>query len=89
MDFGITGVAAITALSWLLGQGIKLSPLNRCWIPLICGVFGGLLGILGLYTMAGFPAEDPITAAAMGVVSGLAATGVHQACKQIKKGSDP
>ena len=31
-----------------------------------------------------FPAYDPITAAAVGVVSGFAATGVHQVYKQIK-----
>lgn len=85
MDFGITGVAAITALSYLLGHAVKLSPLNNKWIPLICGIFGGVLGILGLFTISGFPAHDPITAIAVGVVSGLAATGTHQICKQIKK----
>ncbi len=82
--FGITGVAAITALCFLAGQALKLSPLNKKWIPLISGVLGGGLGVLGLYVMAEFPASDPITAAGIGVVSGLAATGVHQACKQIK-----
>ena len=34
--------------------------------------------------MPEFPANDIITAAAVGVVSGFAATGVHQAYKQIK-----
>lgn len=86
MDFGITGVAAITVLCYLLGQAIKLSPVRDKWIPLICGLFGGILGVVGYYVMAGFPAADPLTAAAVGVVSGLAATGVHQVCKQIRKG---
>lgn len=85
IDFGITGIAAITVLCFLLGQGIKLSPLNKCWIPVICGIFGGLLGIAGMYIIDNFPATDLITAAAVGVVSGLAATGIHQIGKQIKK----
>ena len=85
MNIGITGVAAITALSGLLGQAVKLSPLGNKWIPLICGIFGGILGVVGLYTMPGFPASDPITAASVGGAAGLAATGAHQACKQIKE----
>ena len=32
-----------------------------------------------------YPAGDPITAAAVGIVSGLAATGLHQAAKQLGK----
>ena len=32
-----------------------------------------------------YPAGDPITAAAVGIVSGLAATGLHQAAKQLSK----
>ena len=35
--------------------------------------------------MPEFPAADPITAAAVGVVSGLAATGINQAVKQLGK----
>jgi hypothetical protein len=86
MDFGITGVAAITVLCYLLGQAVKASPLNSKWIPLICGGFGSILGVAGMYVMTQFPASDPITAAAIGAVSGLAATGAHQVCKQIKNG---
>ena len=33
-----------------------------------------------------FPAGDPITAIAVGIVSGLAATGINQAVKQLSKG---
>ena len=43
---------------------------------------GSPLGVAGLYIMPGFPAGDAITAAAIGVVSGLAATGAQQAVKQ-------
>lgn len=85
MELGITGVAAITALCALLGQGLKLSPLSNKWIPLILGILGGILGVVGMFVTPSFPASDPITAAAVGVVSGLAATGAHQVCKQLKK----
>ena len=44
---------------------------------------GGLLGIPGMMFMPDFPATDYMTAVAIGIVSGLAATGVNQAMKQI------
>ena len=44
-----------------------------------------MLGIVALYIgVPEFPATDPITAAAVGVVSGLAATGADQIAKQVK-----
>ena len=54
----------------------------------MCAVLGGILGAVGLYIMPGFPAGDAITAAAIGVVSGLAATGAQQAVKQLCTGPD-
>ena len=47
---------------------------------------GGALGLVGLYTMADFPAHDALNAAAIGIVSGLAATGSHELIKQITGG---
>ena len=44
---------------------------------------GGVLGVAGMFLMADFPAGDVLTAAAVGIVSGLAATGVNQAGKQL------
>lgn len=85
MDFGIAGVAAITALAYLIGQGVKASGIANKWIPVICGIVGLVLGIVALYIMPDFPADDPITAAAIGAVSGFAATGIHQAAKQQKE----
>lgn len=85
MDFGIAGVAAITVIAYLIGQGVKASGLANKWIPIICGAFGLLLGIAAMYIMPDFPANDPITAAAIGAVSGFAATGVNQIAKQAKK----
>lgn len=86
MDFmGIAGVAAIAVISWLVGEAVKLSPLDNKWIPVICGVCGGILGVVGMYTMPDFPAGDVMTAAAVGIVSGLAATGADQIGKQLSK----
>lgn len=86
MDFGIANVAVITVLVYIIGLGIKATALNNKWIPVICGVSGVLLGVLALVVgMPDFPATDYLTAAAVGGASGLAATGVDQAVKQLKK----
>ncbi|NMA37429.1 MAG: enolase [Papillibacter sp.] len=84
MEFtGITAVVAITVICYLVAMVIKLTPLDNKWLPVICGVLGGGLGVLSLYFMSGFPAEDIITAIAVGIVSGLAATGANQVYKQL------
>lgn len=81
--FGIAGVAAITVICYLIGQGVKASGLDNKWIPVIVGACGGVLGVAGMFLMVDFPAGDVLTAAAVGIVSGLAATGVNQAGKQL------
>ena len=85
MDFGIAGVAGITILCVLIAQGVKATALDNKWLPVICGVCGGILGVVGMKVMPDFPAQDIITAAAVGVVSGFAATGVNQVYKQMTK----
>ena len=88
MEFGIANVAAITVLVYLIAAGIKATALDNKWIPVICGVAGIILGLAALYFgMPDFPAHDPINAAAIGAVSGLAATGINQIGKQLTKGS--
>jgi len=84
MNFGIAGVAAITVIAWLIGETVKNTGLDNKWIPVICGLCGGVLGMLGMNVIPNFPAQDPITAAAVGIASGLAATGFHQAVKQLQ-----
>lgn len=83
MDFGIAGVAAISVIAWVVGQIVKASGLDNKWIPIICGIFGGVLGVVGMKIMPDFPATDYITAIAVGIVSGLAATGANQIYKQL------
>ena len=85
MDFGIAGVAAITVIAYLVGSAVKATTLDNRWIPSICGTIGGILGVLAMRIMPDFPATDYITAVAVGIVSGLAATGVNQIGKQLGK----
>jgi Phage holin. len=83
---GIAGVAAITVICFLVAEAVKATPLNNKWLPVICGVCGAILGVVALRVMPEYPAEDIITAIAVGIVSGLAATGAHQVYKQLKEG---
>ena len=83
MDFGIAGVAVITVIAYLVGLAVKATALPNRWIPVICAAVGGALGVAGLYTMPDFPAADMFTAIAVGIVSGLAATGIDQTVKQL------
>ena len=43
--FGIAGVAAITVICYLIGQGVKASGLDNKWIPVIVGACGGVLNL--------------------------------------------
>ena len=45
MDFGIASVAAITVICYLIGQVVKASGVDNKWIPIACGMAGGLLGV--------------------------------------------
>ena len=88
-SMGIAGVAAITVICYLAGLAAKLAPaISDRVIPVVCGVCGLGIGLLWYFCgWAGFPASDPVTAAAVGIVSGLAATGVNQAVKQLGGGN--
>lgn len=88
MDFGIVGVAGITVICWLIGQIVKATGIDNKWIPCIVGAIGGLLGIAGLYIIPDYPATEIITAIAVGIVSGMAATGIDQMGKQLGGGQN-
>lgn len=84
MEFtGIVSVASITVICYLAAQAVKATPLDTKWLPVVCGALGGILGIVGMSAMTDFPASDVLTAAAVGVVSGFAATGINQVYKQL------
>ena len=85
-NVGIASVAAITVICYLAGLIAKALPLDDRYIPIVCGVCGAVLGVAGLYLgLPDFPAGDPLTALAVGIVSGLAATGANQVFKQLGK----
>lgn len=85
-NIGIASVAAITIICYLAGLIAKALPLDDRYIPIVCGVCGAVLGVAGLYLgLPDFPAADPVTALAVGIVSGLAATGINQMAKQLGK----
>ena len=78
-------VAGITVICFLVGLGVKVSPLDDKYIPVIVGVVGGCLGAAGLYVIPDFPVGNLIDAIAVGIESGLAATGAHQIGKQLSE----
>ncbi len=88
MSFDILGIIAVPAIAiicYLVGLGVKATPLDDKFIPIIVGVVGGIIGTVAYLTgMPNFPANDVITAIAVGIVSGLASTGVNQIYKQLK-----
>lgn len=86
MDFTQVGTCiAIIVICYLIGIGAKLIPgIKDDYIPIIVGVFGGILGVVGLYVIPDFPANDILNAISVGIVSGLASTGVNQIYKKAK-----
>lgn len=85
----MTTVIAIVVICYLIGLAAKTIPaVKDNYIPVIVGAFGGILGVLGMYVIPDFPAQDILNAIAVGIVSGLSSTGVNQLYKQLKDGTD-
>lgn len=86
MELGIASVAAITAVSYLIGMAVKATGAADKWIPTICGAAGLVLGVVvWAVEVKDFPAHDWLNAAAAGIASGWAATGLNQSVKQLTK----
>lgn len=88
---GITSVVAITIICYLVGLVCKSIPnIKNEIIPITVGVAGFILGIVAMYVAPELvPATNVIEAGAIGIVSGLASTGVNQIGKQVGKLSVP
>lgn len=83
MDFaGVASVVGITVICYLIGMIAKAVPMDNKWIPVVVGVAGAILGVVGMKVIPDFPATDIINALAVGIVSGLASTGADQIVKQ-------
>lgn len=81
----VSTVIAIVVITYLIGLSAKAIPnIKDNYIPIIVGVAGGILGVIGMYVIPDFPASDILNAIAVGIVSGLASTGVNQVYKQVK-----
>ena len=83
--FGLVTIPSILVICYLVAQGVKATGIDNKYIPIICGVVGGILGVVANYIVPDFPAADLLTAIAIGIVSGLSATGVNQIYKQLTK----
>ena len=81
----VSTVVAIVVITYLIGLLDKAIPrIKDNYIPIIVGTSGGILGIIGMYVIPDFPANDILNAIAVGIVSGLSSTGVNQIYKQVK-----
>lgn len=85
MDITTMGtVLSIVVITYLIGIAAKACPvIKNELIPVIVGVVGGILGVVGMYVIPDFPAQDIMNAVAVGITSGLASTGVNQVYKQL------
>ena len=77
MDISTMGtVLAIVVITYLIGLLCKsVGSIRDELIPVI----------VGMYVIPDFPAKDVLNALAVGIVSGLASTGVNQVYKQLGK----
>ena len=83
----IVSIPAIVIICYLVGGGCKAAGNEKLdkFIPTICGIVGGILGIATYLTIPNFiPGDNWAVALATGIVSGFAATGVNQIYKQLK-----
>ena len=82
-DWGIAAVPVIAVICFLVGEAVKLAPINKNWIPVICGAVGGILGVVAMKFMPDFPAHDVLTSIAVGIVSGWASVGIYETWKNL------
>ena len=81
----LIGIPAIVVISYMITEVFKVFIDNK-YLPIVAGISGGLLGALSFVLQIDImPATDIISALAIGIISGLAATGSNQILKQIKK----
>lgn len=82
-------VLPIVIICYLVGLGCKqYNKIKDNVIPVIVGLVGAVVAIPAMYVMKDFPANDIITAISVGIMSGLASTGVNQVYKQFSKDSE-
>ena len=81
----LIGIPAIVVISYMITEIFKVF-INKKYLPIVAGISGGMLGVLSFVLQIDImPATDIVSALAIGIISGLAATGSNQIIKQIKK----
>lgn len=83
--FGISTIPSIIIICYLVAEGIKTLNIDNKYIPIICGVLGGILGVVAMYSVPNYPAADLLEAISIGIVSGLSSTGINQIYKQLSE----
>lgn len=85
-DLGIVPVVAIVVICYMIGFACSAyEKIPNKVIPVVMGICGAILGGVGMYVIPDFPAQDILNAIAVGIVSGLSATGINQIYKQLTK----
>ena len=81
-------IPTILVISYLVTEIFKLFVKKKI-LPVISGVTGAILGVVAyLLTPTLIDNTNLLTSIAIGIISGLGATGSNQIIKQLKKGDD-
>ena len=81
----LIGIPAIVVISYMITETFKMV-INNKYLPVVAGISGGMLGVISFVLQIDImPETDIVSALAIGIISGLAATGSNQVLKQLKK----
>ena len=81
-------IPTILVISYLVTEIFKLF-VKKKFLPVISGVTGAILGVIAYFlTPTLIDNTNLLTSIAIGIISGLGATGSNQIIKQLKKGDD-
>ena len=81
----LISIPTIMVISYLITEIFKLF-IKKKYLPVVAGVSGLILGIISFYLVPELIGNtNLLTSIAIGIVSGLAATGSNQILKQTRK----
>ena len=84
----LLSIPTIMVISYLVTEIFKLF-IKKKYLPVISGITGAVLGVVAYFlTPSIIGNTNLLTAIAIGIISGLGATGSNQLVKQIKKKDD-
>lgn len=84
MNIEFVRVFSIAVICLFVGFALKrIEKIDDKYIPVIVGLLGGVLGVIGMMIIPDYPASNIMDAIAVGILNGLTAVGVHQIGKQL------